>query len=82
MRLKIASDKIQMFSYFAGLCFLGSVALYFPFAYLQNRSVSYLDALFTSVSAVCVTGLTVIDMNRYSTFGLICIMLLIELGVV
>lgn len=43
--------------------------------------LSFLDALFTSTSAICVTGLNVIDPGKtFSLFGEIAIMLLIALG--
>ena len=41
----------------------------------------FLDALFTSTSAVCVTGLVVLDTGTYwSTFGQVVILLLVQLG--
>ncbi len=44
-------------------------------------NISFLDALFTSTSAVCVTGLTVVDTaTRFSQLGQIFIVLLIQLG--
>ena len=44
-------------------------------------SISFIDALFTSTSAVCVTGLTVLDTAKDFTFvGQVVILLLIQLG--
>lgn len=44
-------------------------------------NISFLDAFFTSTSAVCVTGLTVVDTaTRFSPLGQILIVLLIQLG--
>jgi trk system potassium uptake protein TrkH len=40
----------------------------------------FIDALFTSTSAVCVTGLASVDTSLYSSFGLTTIMLLIQFG--
>jgi trk system potassium uptake protein TrkH len=51
-----------------------------PFAYSSGVPVPYIDALFTSVSAVCVTGLSTVDMSVYSSVGFVIIMLLIEFG--
>jgi len=51
-----------------------------PFAYTTGMPVPYIDALFTSVSAVCVTGLSTVDMGTYSTAGFMVIMCLIEFG--
>lgn len=48
---------------------------------LTNGGISFLDALFTSTSASCVTGLIVVDTATAFTYkGQIVIMLLIQLG--
>lgn len=53
----------------------------FPFATNNNIRISYLDALFTSTSAVCVTGLIVQDTaTRFSLFGKTIILILIQAG--
>jgi len=45
------------------------------------NGLSFIDALFTSTSAVCVTGLVVVDTGSYFTeFGQVIIMLLIQIG--
>ncbi len=65
---------------FAGLILAGAVLLSLPISHGRTR-VSPLDALFTSTSAVCVTGLTSVDTQYdYSRFGQVVIMLLIQLG--
>ncbi|HAE38305.1 MAG TPA: potassium transporter TrkH [Candidatus Riflebacteria bacterium] len=62
------------------LCLLGTFLLYMPAAG-SGRSISLIDASFTSVSAVCVTGLIVLDTpNDFSTTGQAFILLLIQLG--
>ena len=50
--------------------------------FLQNRTIYHpIDALFTAVSATCVTGLTVIDTSaHWSLFGQVILLLLIEIG--
>ncbi len=59
---------------------LGSVLLVLPPA-AREGSTRYIDALFTAVSASCVTGLTPFDVNTHWTlFGQIVILLLIQLG--
>ncbi len=63
------------------LILLGSALLATPFATRSGHPVPYLDALFTSTSAVCVTGLVVVDTGIvYSLFGQIVIILLIQAG--
>jgi trk system potassium uptake protein TrkH len=80
MRLHISTEKIQMFSYFILVIVCGSFALSLPICYSDSAPPSYIDALFTTVSAVCVTGLSTLPMDIYSTTGFVVIMALIELG--
>ena len=66
---------------FAGLILLGSIVLWLPVSSEPGQHLSFLDALFTSTSAVCVTGLIVADTpNAFSTFGEVVVMLLIFVG--
>lgn len=66
---------------FFGAIILGSFALVLPGMTNENHSISYIDALFTSTSAVCVTGLTVVDTFSYfSIYGQIAILILIQIG--
>ncbi len=61
------------------LIFLGTFLLLLPKA--TYKGISLLDALFTATSAVCVTGLTVVDTGTYFTrLGQFIIMLLIQVG--
>ncbi|MFH2092393.1 MAG: potassium transporter TrkG [Pseudomonadota bacterium] len=65
---------------FSGLCVVGTFLLSLP-ASTQSGSIKLVDACFTSVSAVCVTGLIVLDTpNDFTMFGQFCILLLIQLG--
>jgi trk system potassium uptake protein TrkH len=58
----------------------GTILLSLPFAH-TGGSVSFLDALFTSTSAVCVTGLTVVDTgSRFSPAGQAVVLALIQVG--
>ena len=47
---------------------------------VEVRGLSFIDALFTSVSALCVTGLTTIDFSSYTLMGQILVLFLIQLG--
>lgn len=68
-----------LLSTFFGLCCMGTVLLLLPGATAQG--ISLLDAAFTSVSAVCVTGLVVLDTPRvFTPFGQALVLLLIQLG--
>lgn len=65
---------------FAALIFVGSALLWVPWSH-QPGAVSYLDALFTSTSAVCVTGLvTVSTASDYTVAGQVVILVLIQVG--
>jgi trk system potassium uptake protein TrkH len=66
---------------FAGFIVVGGLILSLPIASSTGQWTPFLDALFTSISAVCVTGLVVLDTGTYwSTFGQVTILLLIQLG--
>lgn len=80
MKNKGSSGNFNLFFYFIFISLLGSFLLSLPFAYKPEVSVNYIDALFTSVSAVCVTGLSTISMDVYSKAGLVVLLFLIELG--
>ncbi|MDW7652206.1 MAG: potassium transporter TrkG, partial [Bacillota bacterium] len=65
---------------FALLIFIGAILLSLPISARTGR-LPFLDALFTATSAVCVTGLVVVDTGTYfSRFGQTVIMLLIQIG--
>ncbi|MDD3598489.1 MAG: potassium transporter TrkG, partial [Sulfuricurvum sp.] len=58
---------------------LGTALLSLPFAH--NGELRFIDALFTSTSAVCVTGLIVKDTPvDFTPMGQVIIMLLIQIG--
>ncbi|MCR4923046.1 MAG: Trk family potassium uptake protein [Lachnospiraceae bacterium] len=66
---------------FAGVIILGAILLMLPLS-AQNGAVTAFDkALFTATSAVCVTGLVVVDTASYwSYFGQFIILVLIQIG--
>lgn len=63
------------------LIIVGSILLYLPVSTKNGESTTYLNALFTSTSASCVTGLLTYDTaTHWSTFGQIVILCLIQIG--
>lgn len=69
-----------LLSTFLGLCIIGTLLLRLP-GVSHGNPISLIDAAFTSVSAVCVTGLVVLDTpHDFSFFGQALILLLIQLG--
>jgi trk system potassium uptake protein TrkH len=70
-----------LFLGFAGIILLGGVLLWLPASAGPGKTIRFIDALFTSTSAVCVTGLIVLDTPvDFSRFGQTVIMLLIQAG--
>lgn len=66
---------------FAFIIFIGAILLSMPFASKSGQSIGFLNALFTSTSAVCVTGLAVVNTTYHWTlFGKIVIISLIQIG--
>lgn len=66
---------------FAFLIILGALLLNLPIASKSGESIGLLNALFTSTSAVCVTGLVVVNtMAHWTVFGKIVILVLIQFG--
>lgn len=64
---------------FLTIILIGSLLLMLPKA--THNGISFIDALFTSTSAVCVTGLIVVDTGTYFTFfGQSIILFLIQIG--
>ncbi|MBH5318278.1 Ktr system potassium transporter B [Paenibacillus sp. GSMTC-2017] len=66
---------------FAIIILIGGLLLALPISSTSGASIGILDALFTSTSAVCVTGLVVLDTGQdFTLFGQLIIMLLIQIG--
>ena len=66
---------------FMGAILMGTLLLMMPFSSSGEENLSFLTALFTITSAVCVTGLSVIDVGKeLSTAGQIILLIFIQLG--
>ena len=61
---RLSSSQIIILG-FAAVILVGSLLLTLPFAVKTGQGTSFLDALFTATSAVCVTGLVVHDTGTY-----------------
>ena len=87
-------ERLVLYSYFLILIGAGTVLLSLPISWsggsgrsdVPNTSgarrplVPLIDAMFTAVSAVCVTGLTTVNTALWSRFGQIVILVLIQAG--
>lgn len=77
---KLSPIQAIVLSFFL-LILLGTFLLMLPFSQQAGEWTSFITALFTSASAVCVTGLSVVETGTYwSPFGQVIIMLLIQFG--
>lgn len=77
---KLSSSQIIILG-FGTAILLGALLLMLPISTRDGRGAVFADALFTSVSAVCVTGLVVQDTASYwSGFGQAVILMLIQIG--
>lgn len=66
---------------FAGVILLGGLILWLPMCAAPGEQTHFIDALFTSATSVCVTGLvTVTTAVHWSALGKAVILLLIQLG--
>lgn len=74
------SASFKLFLYFFILSLFGTVLFLLPIAYVDNNRMNFIDCLFNSVSALCVTGLCTVDMKIFSDIGLLFFMFLIEAG--
>lgn len=66
---------------FAAVILMGSALLMLPISIRPGVEVAYIDALFTSTSAVCVTGLIAVDAyDNFTVFGQAVLAGLIQIG--
>ena len=66
---------------FLAVILAGTLLLMMPFSTIDGTWSDPITALFTSTSAVCVTGLSVVDIGKYYSFwGQLCLVLLVEIG--
>lgn len=66
---------------FAIVILVGAILLHLPISSNTGQPIPFIDTLFTSTSAVCVTGLIVVDTaNAFSVFGRTIIAILIQIG--
>ncbi|MEP7118183.1 MAG: TrkH family potassium uptake protein [Acidobacteriota bacterium] len=79
-RRRLSPSQFLAFSFLAFIT-VGGALLSLPFAAADGRHVPVLDAFFTAVSAVCVTGLITVDVPvDLSLFGQVVVLLLVQAG--
>jgi trk system potassium uptake protein TrkH len=78
--IKYTQEQILLFG-FVILIIIGAIILSLPISSATGTNQPFIDALFTSASAVSTTGLSVVDKGTfYNLFGQIIILLLIQVG--
>ena len=79
-KLKFSTTQTILLSFLI-VILIGSVLLSLPVSSATGERVSYLDALFTATTSVCVTGLvTLPTVSAWSLFGQVVILVLIQIG--
>lgn len=78
-RFKLTTTHIIMLGFLAA-ALGGSLLLMLPIS-VKNGPLSFTDALFTSVTSVCVTGLSTVNIGEtFTAFGQVVILILIQMG--
>ena len=79
-RIRLIPTQVLVLG-FASIIIVGAILLALPIASSAGKSIGFLNAVFEATSAVCVTGLVVVDTGRdLSLFGQMVIITLIQLG--
>lgn len=79
-RQVLSSPPRMLLLSFLSVIVVGSLFLKTKTASDSGASISYIDALFMSTSATCVTGLATLDLQLFSTAGKLVLLLLIQIG--
>ncbi len=66
---------------FTSIIIVGGILLLLPISHQAGKSISIVNSFFISASAVCVTGLSTVDVgNTFSIFGIVVLATLIQIG--
>ncbi len=80
LKRELSTTQIIALGFFC-VIFIGTLLLCLPISAADGRATPFIDALFTSTTSVCVTGLVVVQTSlHWSIFGQIVILILIQLG--
>lgn len=73
-------ERDILYIFFILVIILGTILLSLPLSWDNGLTPNFVDVLFTSVSAVCVTGLSTVDITNMTTIGRIFLLVLIQIG--
>lgn len=77
-KVRLSTMQIIALGFF-GVIFLGGLILWIPVC--NQKPIAFIDALFTSVTSVCVTGLvTVVPAEQFTLLGKVVVLVLIQIG--
>jgi Trk-type K+ transport system membrane component len=77
---KLTPARVLVIYYFFAIT-ISAILLNLPGVHRPEVEISFIDGLFTAVSAVSVTGLSVIDLSAtYTTFGIVMFMVVLHFG--
>jgi trk system potassium uptake protein len=80
MKKTVLSDRQLLLLCFLSLVLFGFILLSLPVSYKNGSPASWIDRIFTAVSAVCVTGLATFPTSDLSRTGQIFLLILIQTG--
>ena len=79
-KIRLQPAQVVLLS-FAGWIILGALALMLPVSAVSGKSITFIDALFMSTSATCVTGLASVSVvDDLSIFGQMVLLVLLQVG--
>lgn len=79
-RKELSTIQLIVIFYLSALI-ISTLLLKIPFAHQENASISFIDALFTSASAISVTGLSVISLkDTFNNLGIFLLCIILQLG--
>ena len=80
MRKTLKSAQIIPIGFFVFIM-IGTLLLMLPISTKPSFSTSWIDALFTATTSICVTGLVTVDTYmQWTVFGKVVILFLIQIG--
>ena len=80
IKKELSTIQLIVIFYLSALV-ISTLLLLIPFAHQEGVSLSFIDALFTSASAISVTGLSVISLkDTFSNFGIFLLCIILQLG--
>lgn len=83
--MRILLNRLNSFqilvTFYLMLAAISSVILWLPFLHNEGIKITFIDAVFTAVSAISVTGLSVINIHEvFNPFGILALLVMLQVG--